>query len=1119
MPIGKIKINYFGFIISLLGILLLIKGCNQNNKNTFTDNRSNSYSKTIVTKKTEPFSKNSELPQLIDDSKEGLPSTVSVEIKPGSLILDTDIVLENSFSTDLEDLSKEYSIEKDNEISTTNSIKVITSTVPQDLVYPMTISLEIPEDNNQSFLSLFNFNSNYFVVYTVYVKDADLWKRGIITSDRIAIKDNRALFSSRYFGKFELFESSQKFKIKPNEKIINTPDFKNPPLELKNIHPLVSKPGENIKISGKYLSDNIKVTINNKPISDYKFISSNEISFSMPALSVGIKKVNVANNSKSGNLNIFSNSGSLDHPIITMNKEDVCQGITYYNSNGDILSGEKNCTGPAYVACSENGQNGCITSDTYKPLNITNIDTSKIVDGYSILDKLGTYQPPSYPNCDGNGQLGCLTTGIYTSINPESVDTDSLTEGYSLLGKMGTIPVCSANNQERCLTDSTYTSIKPIDIDVTKIKSGYNIAGKIGLLPECVSNYQIGCVTGSGYPAADLSLIDGSKILIGTSIVGVSGSYTPSATYESCSSDGETSCVTNSGFKAVDMSFNTPGNIRTGITIGGIEGKYPSNEFPMINSSSSISDLTGTGVMSGDLASNITYEFWNSSGIKQTVIGTTDLSAENILLGKSIGGISGNLVIPSDCNSNGQKNCKTNSTYRAANISNLTAGNIKKGVVIAGQMGDYPSLSHPLPNASNTEDLTSISTQLTNNDSFEFWSSNGARFIGSGDSDLIASNIKTGISLENLSIMGTHASSQLEFTKIATGEKHSCALTASGKAYCWGENNEGQLGEGASNGNHSTPIAVIGGYVFTDIVAGSKHTCGLVSSGQAYCWGKNNCGQLGDNGSNSDQLSPVAVSEGLQITSIGAGKEHTCGLSSSGQAYCWGRDNYGQLGDGSSITDQSSPSAVSGGLVFVSLDIGLNHSCGVVSSGLAYCWGKNDRGQLGDGGSNSDQSEPISVNGGMSFTSLSAGENHTCGLHSSGQAYCWGRDDRGQLGDSLASNDQSSPVSVAGGHIFTSVESGSEHSCGLKSSGEAYCWGRDNYGQLGNAGSNVDQSTPVSVSEVILFSTLALGFDQSCGLLSTGEGYCWGRNDKGQLGDNGSNSDLGSPKQINMAIP
>jgi alpha-tubulin suppressor-like RCC1 family protein len=209
-------------------------------------------------------------------------------------------------------------------------------------------------------------------------------------------------------------------------------------------------------------------------------------------------------------------------------------------------------------------------------------------------------------------------------------------------------------------------------------------------------------------------------------------------------------------------------------------------------------------------------------------------------------------------------------------------------------------------------------------------------------------------------------------------------------------------------------VAVLGGFTFSTISTWGQHTCGLTVSGATYCWGRNSYGQLG-NGSTDSSPVPVPVTGGLSFYAVTGGLYHTCGLTVSGAAYCWGRNGYGQLGNGS--TDSSSvPLPVTGGLSFSAITAGRFHTCGLTTDGVAYCWGDNSAGQLGDGSFTiAPRLVPTGVAGGLTFSSVTAGGLHTCALATTGVAYCWGFNSWGQLGNGTGFGfDSAMPVRVLG---------------------------------------------------------------------------------------------------------
>jgi hypothetical protein len=371
-----------------------------------------------------------------------------------------------------------------------------------------------------------------------------------------------------------------------------------------------------------------------------------------------------------------------------------------------------------------------------------------------------------------------------------------------------------------------------------------------------------------------------------------------------------------------------------------------------------------------------------------------------------------------------------------------------------------------------------------------------------------------------------------KYIAVGAGYASSCGLTDLGKVYCWGYNHYGNLGDGTEIERH-TPVAVMSALKFVQLSVGDEHSCALTSTGAAYCWGYNYLGQVGNN-SESNALVPVAVSGGLRFSKISVGDYLACGIiGGQGQgrgrvrpdarpgrggsigadaaAYCWGYNRNGQLGDGTT-TNRSTPVRATN-MAFASIVPAYQSTCGLTAASAAFCWGRNQNGQLGDG-TTIDKSTPTAVKGGLKFTALVAGEYHMCALISTGAAYCWGDNHDGQLGDGTTI-DKSTPTAVTGGLKFASIWSGSYSysTCGLTSTGVAYCWGANDDGQLGDGTEDTDRLTPVLVNTALRFSEIHIDLKQTCGLTTAGAAYCWGHNGNGELGDGTTTNSL-TPVQV-----
>ncbi|HEX5409026.1 MAG TPA: hypothetical protein VFW89_04575 [Gemmatimonadaceae bacterium] len=365
------------------------------------------------------------------------------------------------------------------------------------------------------------------------------------------------------------------------------------------------------------------------------------------------------------------------------------------------------------------------------------------------------------------------------------------------------------------------------------------------------------------------------------------------------------------------------------------------------------------------------------------------------------------------------------------------------------------------------------------------------------------------------------------WASLSAGDNFTCGLTTTGAAFCWGSNNVGQLGDGSKDSSMGyqrlAPVAVTGGLTFRSLTAGDLHVCALTASGMAYCWGADDAGQLGDaalHGSpGAFRDEPVAVQGGLAFSSLAGGGIHTCGVTQSGATYCWGLNVNGQLGNDSIIT-RTVPVAVVGGLDISSVAAGFMHSCAITTEGAAYCWGNDIDGALGTAqvpgvcpsfGALSDVvpciRSPAPVWGTSTFAQISGGYDHTCGVTRRGEAYCWGDNGDGQLGNNSASGVDSLPVQVSGDLTFTLVSGGWGSTCAVTAGGAAYCWGDNSSGELGD-GSTTLRRAPVQVSGGLQFASVTVGNRHACGVTVIGNAYCWGLNTNGELGDSSTANSL-----------
>lgn len=339
---------------------------------------------------------------------------------------------------------------------------------------------------------------------------------------------------------------------------------------------------------------------------------------------------------------------------------------------------------------------------------------------------------------------------------------------------------------------------------------------------------------------------------------------------------------------------------------------------------------------------------------------------------------------------------------------------------------------------------------------------------------------------------------------------HTCALIMDGTIRCWGRGTSGQLGNGTQNS--AVPLIVIGidgqtsQTTATAITGGGSHTCALMKDQTMKCWGRNNEGELGIGSMGSTpQPNPQLVTGLSNVTFIAAGGSNTCAIGTSAAGtglHCWGMNDVGQVGDGTSGVDRPSPKLLvfPAGPIIAEVVIGSKHSCARTSGNQVYCWRLNGSGQLGDGSLTTSMA-PKGATLVPPVRYLAAGGNTTCACRLSDDVIiCWGDNTTGQLGNSTV-DWQPGVVEV---QRFTSsfhkVAAGKEHTCALTSNGRVHCWGSNHFQALGVSGSTRAVTPPIPLpSGVSSFVKVMAGNSHSCAIANTGQLYCWGYSAYGQL--------------------
>ncbi len=385
---------------------------------------------------------------------------------------------------------------------------------------------------------------------------------------------------------------------------------------------------------------------------------------------------------------------------------------------------------------------------------------------------------------------------------------------------------------------------------------------------------------------------------------------------------------------------------------------------------------------------------------------------------------------------------------------------------------------------------------------------------------------------------------------IGTGPSsfHALAVRSSLKAYAWGANDKGQLGNNSKK-ESLVPVAVdtsgiLSGKNITRVSAGGNFSMALSYNGKIYAWGNNAHGQLGNN-SLKESLVPVAVDttgalSGKTITDVAAGGlQFALALSSEGNVYAWGDNEYGQLGNGSTddsnipvAVKKSGEAGVKSGIFkdkkIIAIAAGYKHALALTSKGKVYAWGANDRGELGNG-SMQDEPAPVAVDTtgaiyGVKMVAIAAGTDFSLALASDGFVYAWGANSYGQLGNQIKADENTPMVVYYSGALrdkkVVAIAAGSHHALALTADGGLYGWGDNSHGQLGNNSMTMSR-LPVAIDLSSLNNNkivaIAAGGDFSMVLAGDGKVYTWGGNEHGQLGNN-STKDSYKPKPVSWLM-
>jgi alpha-tubulin suppressor-like RCC1 family protein len=426
-------------------------------------------------------------------------------------------------------------------------------------------------------------------------------------------------------------------------------------------------------------------------------------------------------------------------------------------------------------------------------------------------------------------------------------------------------------------------------------------------------------------------------------------------------------------------------------------------------------------------------------------------------------------------------------------------------------VGDAVRLSAMVtgPLDSRTFDRTRYSPEWSSSDPAVLAVDDSGRVVAkqAGEAQVFA---RAGGRVDSVSVRvgGAGAPPARVWRSVHAGSEFTCALTDSGERYCWGLNLFGSHGNGIRRLHSGTfsPVSAGDPLRYEALAAGHSFACGRTLQGAGYCWGDNS-------GRPTDyELLPQRLEIPARLRQIASGGTHACAVDEHGVRHCWGSNRYGQLGVNTATGRQVSPLRITEEVRFATLAAGLVHTCGISVTGQTYCWGSALAGELGEGSPSVLRPLPTRISEDARFERIDAGAFATCALTTEGTPYCWGRNLVGTflVGDLTHS---AVPMPLNTSLRFEQMETGLGHTCGRTAEGEVYCWGRNDLGQLGVApGETALCATPwehdpvpcstvaIGVSDTLRFRQISVGYAHACAVTVDGALYCWGSNRWGELG-------------------
>jgi len=634
----------------------------------------------------------------------------TISFLPGSLAVDTNISIEEGITLAVS-VAAEFGIS--NNITSSGTAVAVQSSEGSDALQPFTIAISLPPSGS---LSLTETLSRLVVIYKVRKESEGVFVAGIVPRDEIAIEGNTAKIKTKYFGVFQTAFTTnvtEKRETQVSSPIVTKRDVVNlPAISLTSRSPFVVSQGQKVEISGSNFRPTMVLALGGTKVSDLRVVSDVRASFVAPsATGFGLTTLAVEQDGVQQTITLLYRGDKNDFPIITKAPNLVCSGEQYYDASGTLNTGTKSCSAPA--ACSADGATNCVASSNFPSVDKTKLIAGNIRSGITIANVVGAVIPR--PNeCSVDGEVDCVAISTFKAANIMNFGVSDIRSGITVAGVAGSLlgapASCASDGETACVANDSYKAAATTSL-ADKVLHGATVAGVSGnvTLPA-MGKVLIGIVYGVGGTgsAGTLTLPAASNVLTSSGSYGdpgvaVTPSYSPdfpstanvrsldtvngsAGTLTDCAADAAIGCVTVTGYKAADMAVAVAANIKRGVAIAGVTGTFPSSGAPLPRyiDSGGTTNVTGDGGVTTDLTNfttqlttAATFEFWDSTGIRRTGSGDSDITEanikdavafENLSLTGTYTGSGG-----SACTDAGQIGCLTTSFYRSTKPFRNTA--------------------------------------------------------------------------------------------------------------------------------------------------------------------------------------------------------------------------------------------------------------------------------------------------------------------------------------------------------------------------------------------------------------------------------------------------------------